>query len=205
MARPSYVSHNLAAVSTLCKTALLLKQGEPVYQGDVRTAVARYYSFYEENNNTSRDIEVTDIRLTGSDGRAREVFDPGDTASLSVTFKALSDISRAHACLYIQTRDGQSLFDTATSRHTDARVTLRAGESATARFRVRLNLRGEVFRFGFSISSEFDEYFLYCNMSVKQFVMTGDRKANGFVHFDSSAELVLNRELHAATAIEHAG
>lgn len=189
-----FVSHNLAAVSTLCQTALLLKQGEPIYQGDVRTAVAKYYSFYEENNNCSRDVEITEIRLSGLNGQAREVFDPGDVALLSVTFKARTDISQAHACLYIQTRDGLSLFDTATSRHTDARVTLRAGESATAVFRLQLNLRGDVFRFGFSISSEFDEYFLYCNMSVKQFVMTGDRKANGFVHFDPSATLLLLTE-----------
>lgn len=188
-----FVSHNLAAVSTLCKTALLLKQGEPVYQGDVRTAVSRYYSFYEENNNSSRDVEITDMRLTDGEGRTRDVFDPGDEAILSVTFKALTDISRAHACVYIQTRDGLSLFDTATSRHTDARITLNAGESATAVFRVQLNLRSDVFRLGFSISSEFDEYFLYCNMSVKQLVMTGDRKANGFVHFDPKADLLIGK------------
>jgi lipopolysaccharide transport system ATP-binding protein len=198
-----FVSHNLAAVSTLCKTALVLKQGEPVYQGDVRTAVAMYYSFYDANNRSSRDVEITEIRLTDIHGCLCEVFDPGDTALLSVSFTALTDISRAHACLYIQTRDGLPLFDTATSRHTDARVTLRAGQSATAVFRVQLNLRGDVFRFGFSISSEFDEYFLYCNMGVKQFVMTGDRKANGFVHFDPSASLILrNDELSAATAVE---
>ena len=188
-----FVSHNLAAVSTLCKTALLLKQGEPVYQGDVRTAVSRYYSFYEENNNSSRDVQITDLRLTDGEGRSREVFDPGDVAILNVTFKALTNISRAHACAYIQTRDGLSLFDTATSRHTDARVTLNAGESATAVFRVQLNLRGDVFRLGFSISSEFDEYFLYCNMSVKQLVMTGDRKANGIVHFDPKADLLIGK------------
>jgi lipopolysaccharide transport system ATP-binding protein len=205
-----FVSHNLAAVSSLCKTALLLKQGETVYQGDVRPAVGKYYSFYEENNNFSRDVELTEIRLTGSDGQMRDVFDPGDTACLSITFRALTDISQAHACLYIQTRDGLSLFDTATSRHTDARVTLCAGESAAAVFRVQLNLRSEVFRFGFSISSEFDEYFLFCNMSVKQFVMTGDRKANGFVHFDPSASLVFgktsftNGDLSEDTVIERA-
>lgn len=199
-----FVSHNLAAVSTLCKTALLLKQGEPVYQGEVRTAVARYYSFYEENNNSSRDVEVTEVRLSRIDGTPCEVFEPGDSAELSVSFRALTDIAQAHACLYIQTRDGLTLFDTATSRHTNARVTLRTGESATAVFRMQLNLRGDVFRFGFSISSEFDEYFLYCNMSVKQFVMTGDRKANGFVHFDPRASLISGHNELLATAVERA-
>src|SRR5579884_179540 len=160
-----FVSHNLAAVGTLCKTALLLKQGQPVFYGDVRTAVSKYYSFYEESNNLSKDVEITDLHLVGEDGKAREVFDPGDTATFSITLKALTDISRAHACLYIQTRDGIPLFDTATSRHTDARLTLKKGEQATATFRVQLNLRSDVFRLGFSVSSEFDEYFLYCNMS----------------------------------------
>ena len=45
-----FVSHNLAAVSSLCKSALLLKHGEPIYQGDVRTAIGKYYSFYEEDD-----------------------------------------------------------------------------------------------------------------------------------------------------------
>src|SRR5947209_14024209 len=131
-----FVSHNLAAVRTLCKSALLLKQGEPVYHGDVCAAVAKYYAFYEENNNLSKDVEVTEVRLEGVDARPREVFEPGETAVFRVTFRALTDISQAHACMYIQGRDGQSLFDTATSRHTDVRVTLRKGACATAIFRV---------------------------------------------------------------------
>lgn len=185
-----FVSHNLAAVSSLCKTALLLKQGEPVFQGDVRTAVSKYHAFYEEHNRASREVEISEFCLSGSDGCPCEVFEPGDVAVIRVSFRALADISRAHAGLYIQTRDGIPLFDTTTGRHTDARITLRAGEYATAIFRVRLNLRGDAFRVGFSITSEFDEYFLYCNMNIKELVMTGDRKANGLVHLDPEAELV---------------
>ena len=107
--------------------------------------------------------------------------------------KALADISNAHACMYVRTRDGQPLFDTATSRYTDARLTLAKGDSATAVFRVTLNLQNGIFPLGFSVSSEFDEYFVYCNMGLKQLVITGDHKANGVVHLNPQAELHLGQ------------
>ena len=184
-----FVSHNLAAISSLCTSALLLKYGDPVYQGDVRTAISKYYTFYEESS-SGKEVDVAEAWLTDETGRRREVFDPGETAILTVKITAIADISKAHAAFYIQTRDGQPLFDTATSRFTTSRVTLRRGESATIIFRADLNLQSDVFRLGFSVTSERDEYFLYSNMNIKQIIMTGNSKSNGFVHLNPRCQLI---------------
>jgi lipopolysaccharide transport system ATP-binding protein len=187
-----FVSHNLTAVGALCKTALLLHRGTPVYQGDVQDAIKTYYSLYAEDTKSS-NLEITGVSLTDETGRERDVFDSGAGAVFTVHMKALANISNAHACMYVRTRDGQPLFDTATSRYTDTRLTLAKGDSATAVFRVELNMQNGVFPLGFSVSSEFDEYFIYCNMGLKQLVITGDRKANGVVHLNPQAELHIGR------------
>jgi lipopolysaccharide transport system ATP-binding protein len=187
-----FVSHNLTAVGSLCKKALLLHRGAPVFQGEVGEAIKNYYALYAEDTK-SDDLVITKVALTDADGKERDVFEPGETATFTVSLKALTDISNAHACMYIRTRDGQPLFDTATSRYSDARLTLACGECATATFRVTLHLQNGIFPVGFSISSEFDEYFVYCNMGLKQVVMTGDQKSNGFVHMNPEAELFIGK------------
>ncbi len=184
-----FVSHNLAAISSLCTTALLLNRGEPVFQGDVRTAISKYYAFYEESRET-KYLSIEDIQLTDAEGRPREVFEPGERAVFKVVVRALQPVNRAHAGLLIHTKDGQPLFDTATSRHTDDRLTLGPQEAATIEFGVDLNLQNDVFRIGFTVTSEFDEFYLYCNMNLKQAVMTGDRKSNGLVHLNPSARVL---------------
>lgn len=196
-----FVSHNLTAVGSLCKSALLLNKGVPVFQGDVQGAIQKYYALYEEDTKSS-DLEITGVSVTDSQGKEREVFDPGEEAVFTVQMKALADISNAHACAYIRTRDGQPLFDTATSRFSETRLTLAKGECATAIFRMNLNLQNGVFPLGFSVSSEFDEYFIYCNMGLKQLVMTGDRKSNGFVFLNPQAELYLEKTENAGRILQ---
>ncbi len=199
-----FVSHNLTAVGTLCKSALLLNRGIPVFQGDVQKAIKRYYDLYAEDTKSSA-LEITQARLTDSTGAEREVFEPGETAVFTIQMKALAAISNAHACMYIRTRDGQPLFDTATSRFNDTRLTLVPGECATAVFRMKVNLQNGVFPLGFSVSSEFDEYFVYCNMGLKQLVMTGNRKSNGSVYLDPQAELLIGKNKEDSEGILQSG
>jgi len=188
-----FVSHNLAAVSSLCQSALLLKWGEQVYQGDVRTAVAKYCAFYQEEV-ISEEIELLSASLTDADGQSREVFDPGERAIFTVTMRALQDVSNGHAALLIHTPDGQLIFDTPTSWHTDKTVTLKKGETVTATFRVDLNLQNGVFLLGLTVRDAFIDRNWYSNLKVKQVVMTGNRKSNGTMFLNPEAELVCERE-----------
>lgn len=195
-----FVSHNLTAVGTLCKNALLLHKGVPVFQGPVHGAIKQYHALYAEDTKSS-SLEILNVGLAGRDGIEREVFEPGEPAVFTVQMRALDNVENAHACMYIRTRDGQTLFDTATSRHSAKRLTLSTGEIATAVFRLNLNLQDGAFPIGFSVSSEFDEYFVYCNMGLKQLVMTGNRKSNGFVHLNANAELHLEKDQPVESAL----
>jgi lipopolysaccharide transport system ATP-binding protein len=199
-----FVSHNMTAISTLCTRALLLRKGEPLFQGDVSTAVQKYHTFYEEEMG-SEEVEVIDVRLKSESGEERDVFEPGEEISFEVTLRARADIRNAHAALLIHTADGQLLFDTATSRLLDGeRLNLTKGECATIVFRLDMNLRGGVFRLGFTVTSEIEvrDQFMYWHGCLKRIVMRGEHEANGVVHLNPRAEIWTVRELDADASVQ---
>ena len=197
-----FVSHNLAAVSSLCKSALLLKHGEPIYQGDVRTAIGKYYSFYEEDN-SGGDIKVVSTTLNGVSGKPREVFEPGERATCTVVVEAASQIKDAHAAFYVHTQEGERLFLTTSGQHSEAMLTLAEGERAEITFDLNLNLQGGIFRLGFAITDMFDREYLYCNMNLKQLVMTGNSKSEGMIYLDPKVRLVPGEKDEASIPAAH--
>jgi lipopolysaccharide transport system ATP-binding protein len=186
-----FVSHNMTAVGALCKKALLLKKGVPVYLGDVSTAIQMYHSFYEEETQDG-DVEMLDARLRNSAGVETDVFEPGEEMTLDLRIRAKKDLRDAHAALLIHTEDYQLVFDTATSRLLDKkRLELRAGETARISFKLNMNLRNGIFLLGFTITSEIEVVgqFIYYNGKVKRVVMAGESKSNGMVYLNPRAEL----------------
>jgi lipopolysaccharide transport system ATP-binding protein len=185
-----FVSHNMTAISTLCKNAVVLRKGEAVYQGSVSQAIQAYHSFYE-NERTSEHLELIDVQLTGQDGEKRDVFRPGEKVTFGVTLRALHNIRDAHPGLMIHTVEGQCVFVTATSRLSKKRLNLDKGESASVSFSLDLNLQGSVFLLGFTVTPELERSgeWLYYNPNLRKFVMTDEHKAQGFVFLNPSAEL----------------
>ena len=188
-----FVSHNMTAISTLCKNALLLQKGEAIYYGGVSQAVQAYHSFYDDKT-ASDHIELLDVRLKGSDGVARDVFQPGERATFEVTLKALHPLRDAHPGLMIHTLEGQCVFVTATSRLLKKRLNLEQGETAEVAFCLDLNLQGSVFALGFTVTPELEhkDQWLYYNPNLRKFVMTDEHKSQGFVFLNPSAELSVN-------------
>jgi lipopolysaccharide transport system ATP-binding protein len=188
-----FVSHNMTAVSTLCKSALLLRKGVPVYLGDVSTAIQKYHSFYEEETQDG-DVELIDARLTNSAGEETEVFQPGEEIELEIRIRARADINNAHGALLIHTQEGQLVFDTATSRLLDKRkLNLAKGETARITFKLNMNLRNGIFLLGFTVTSEIEVtgQFIYYNGKLKRAVMSGEAKSNGIVFMNPRAEFCL--------------
>lgn len=195
-----FVSHNMTAVSTLCTSALLLRKGEPVYQGDVSTAMQRYHSFYAEHT-SSEHVELIDTQLRGNTGEERDVFRPGEKITFEVTLRALADIRDAHPGLMIHTVDGQCVFVTATSRLSTQRLNLKKGECATVVFGLDMNLQSNVFLLGFTVTPEIEVpgEWLYYNPRLKQIVMRDEHRSHGFVYLNPRAELIFEPDVQCQT------
>jgi len=186
-----FVSHNMTAISALCKRALLLRKGVPVYLGDTSTAIQKYHSFFEEEA-TGKDVELLDVRVRNADGVETEAFEPGEEIVLDLRLKACADLNNAHAALLIHTEEGQLVFDTATSLLLDKKkLTLRAGEVAKIAFKLNMNLRSGTFLLGFTVTSEIEipGQFIYYNGNIKRVIMTGERRSNGIVYLNPRAEV----------------
>jgi lipopolysaccharide transport system ATP-binding protein len=197
-----FVSHNMTAVSTLCSSALLLRNGQPVYHGEVSTAMQKYHSFYE-NETTSDHIEVLGSQVQCRDGEVREVVKPGETIKFEVRFRALTDLRKVYPGFMVHTLDGLCVFVTATSRLSHQRLDLSTGECATVTFTVDMNLRGDVFLFGFTLTPELENpgEWLYYNPRVKNVVMKDDQRSQGFAHLNPRAEVVLEPKAACLTTI----
>jgi lipopolysaccharide transport system ATP-binding protein len=186
-----FVSHNLTAVSTLCKNVILLKSGVPVFQGNVSAGIQKYHSFYEEETKSAA-IELIEVRLRSANGEERDVFEPGERVSLEVRLKAHKDIHNAHPVLQIHTMDGQLVFVTATSRLTDKKLNLSKGECAKVVFSLDMNMHGNVFLLGFGVTPEIEVPggWLYYNPRLRRIIMTDTLKCLGLLYMNPSVELL---------------
>jgi lipopolysaccharide transport system ATP-binding protein len=198
-----FVSHNMTAVSTLCSSALLLRNGEAIYHGDVSTAMQKYHSFYEDHKK-SESIEVLESHVLGSGGEVRDILKPGETINFEVKLKALKELHKVYPGLMVHTVDGLCVFVTATSRLSRQRLDLSKDECATVTFTLDMNLRGDVFLLGFTLTPELETpgEWLYYNPRVKTIVMRDDQRAHGFAHLNPRAEVVVEPKVEFQTSVE---
>jgi len=81
-----FVSHNLAAVANLCRSAICLDQGQIMARGDVATTINDYLKSctmdQSPKNHVRRqgtgDARLTGVRLLDSDGNSRDTFSMGE-------------------------------------------------------------------------------------------------------------------------------
>lgn len=92
-----FVSHNTAAVSGLCTSAIILKEGRVEFAGDTPTAIERYLaggafrdSGEESALNQFRAPSctplMTRIRLLGADGAVQPCYSTGEDVRIEVSF-----------------------------------------------------------------------------------------------------------------------
>ena len=97
-----FVSHNMGAVRNLCKTGIILDNGQIYHQGEVEDCVGKYLcmgnSFYgipvseRKDKKGNRKIEVTDISFINENGDiVSEVF-AGHSLKIIFSIKCRSDV-----------------------------------------------------------------------------------------------------------------
>ena len=98
-----FVSHNMAAVKSLCTRAIVLQNGETVFEGQTNDAVDFY--LHEESDkteggsvnfiqNSSGDGEIEIVSISTSDfqGRVRSTFLQSESIIVSIEFKVKIDL-----------------------------------------------------------------------------------------------------------------
>ena len=151
------VSHDKAAIQSICDEAVLLNGGRLAMRGEPE-AVMDYYNalIAERENSTVRQLTtdegriqtvsgtgeatVSRLRLLNARGEPIEVAAVGEPVTLEVTVQVREDIERMILGFMIKDRLGQPVFGTNTHYLDQPQEQVRAGEVITCRFHFRADL-----------------------------------------------------------------
>jgi lipopolysaccharide transport system ATP-binding protein len=152
-----FVSHDPAAVKSLCDRALLLDRGLLLRSGPP-DAVLDYYNALVAQREHDAGIEqhgdpgqtvtrsgngrarIASVEMTDSDQRVRRTFQVGDAARISCHIDFRADIEAPTVGILVRDRLGNDVFGTNTYYLNVVEPRICAGERLTATFATRLNL-----------------------------------------------------------------
>lgn len=132
-----FVSHNLAAVTSLCNNALVLEKGRAVHAGRINEAIAFYVNRVEEReklepgDDTASGLRVSQVRFPDA---SEATLAPGQETVAEFTVSNAEDFWKLHVLFVFRDAENRLIF----------RETPGVAESATlgtpgvSRFRVRI-------------------------------------------------------------------
>jgi lipopolysaccharide transport system ATP-binding protein len=121
-----FVSHNLQAVTELCRTSLVLNEGQVVYCGPSADAIKYYYRFQAGSRGTTqvpagrRGIEdriivgggsITRLEMFNSEGSPANVFRSGEQVRCEMEVEFEEDAVNPHPALFVKSFQGLGLYD----------------------------------------------------------------------------------------------
>jgi lipopolysaccharide transport system ATP-binding protein len=151
------VSHDRAAMQSICDRAILLDGGRLAKQGTPEEVMDYYNALIAEREGSTVEqvrtpegrvqttsgngrANVLEVALENEDGKALEVLNVGVPATLRVRVRVNEALPRLVLGYMIKDRLGQQIFGTNTHHLDRALTNLEAGETIDYRFRFPLNL-----------------------------------------------------------------
>jgi lipopolysaccharide transport system ATP-binding protein len=196
------VSHDRAAIQSICDRAILLDAGRLASQGRPEEVMDFYNARIAERGNDSTVVQdttqegrtqtssgtgeatVTDITLLGADGEPLEIVNVGADVTLCVKVRVNAPIERLVLGYMIKDRLGQQIYGTNTHHMALPLDGMQAGDEAEFRFAFPLNLGPGSYSVTTALTSTethlSDNYewrdlaflFIVMNMNRKEFVGT---------------------------------
>jgi len=109
-----FVSHNMSAISALCKTCVLIKNGSVDYYGVTEAAIERYLSVlaYTAHTPVSQRndrkgngyLKFTDVWLENSNGSRVSSICSGDDVSIVASYDSKSQENHKNVCIALALR-----------------------------------------------------------------------------------------------------
>ncbi len=131
-----FVSHNMAAVSTLCDRSVLLEGGRATFIGDTEQAVQRYLQRGNEqapvalrdrqDRAGSGDVRLTGISIQNAENPENQFIQSGDPLRVTIRYESDKKLSRPRFLVGIYDPMNQPLF------RLDTQVTAQLPESLPA-------------------------------------------------------------------------
>jgi lipopolysaccharide transport system ATP-binding protein len=117
-----FVSHNMAAVKSLCSRGIILENGVSVYEGNIEECVAKYLKGENELTNhiswnealeiMNEDFELFEIGIRGKDKEYHEFMKIDESIEFIAILKQKNPNKRIDITLHIKDDQGNKLFST---------------------------------------------------------------------------------------------
>lgn len=111
-----FVSHNMAAVRTLCSRAILMKDGQVVKDEEIETAIGSYLSegntsdamivWDERNAPQSPEIQFVKAYILNEEGELTSSIDCRKEFSIAVEYKVLKPVKELRMGFFMQSSEG---------------------------------------------------------------------------------------------------
>jgi lipopolysaccharide transport system ATP-binding protein len=146
-----FVSHNLGAVTSMCRSAVLLDHGRIIGRGTAQDVVRQYLARVRTpTDKIDKDAYVSRLDVRGATG-PQVRFEPGEAAWVDVEVKANRRCERLSLGLYLTDQKNYQAFDTSTERLGQPSFSLEPGQIARFTFHLHLHLARGAFHFGANV------------------------------------------------------
>jgi len=114
-----FVSHNMTAVKSLCKTGVILKNGMIVDQGPVDTVVTHYlrgdsavdnHKVWETPTIKDKGFELLEIGVRKKGGNWSDIIKMDDSIELYTKFRLTNAFEKLHLCFHYKNEQGEKIF-----------------------------------------------------------------------------------------------
>jgi lipopolysaccharide transport system ATP-binding protein len=160
-----FVSHNLRAVSNLCRRSLLLERGKVIEVGETGRVLTTYLSRGRPARDDSARGPVTVSRVSVGDRSGHRLdFTSGDTLRVEVEVDARESCEDLSVVIQIVDENQYAVFDTCTQRLGQGPLRLAGGQRVNCAFDLDLQLAGGAYRvnayaFRYVTSQAYDQWF----------------------------------------------
>jgi lipopolysaccharide transport system ATP-binding protein len=222
-----FVSHDPAAVKSLCDRCLLISDGRIAFEGSPEDAFNAYNAILSKPQahtpieliphapqdgkfrSGTHEVTVTSVDVTALDGNSKDVFDVGETAIINLRTEVQQPIDTLVAGILFKDRVGNEIFGTNTYFHDLAIFKLNAGDKPVFSFRVTLNLGPGTYSITISLSGDYNHLEKSYDWTDRAaFVRVANQRSKFFVgtsHLPTTVEAIECRALSSPTSPSKAG
>ncbi|GER59705.1 ABC transporter ATP-binding protein [Patiriisocius marinus] len=114
-----FVSHNMAAVKSLCTRAILIENGEITYSGNVEKVLQKYYGFEKnqflvESFSSDKDIYFNSVTINDNSNVSKSIYNYEEDINLNISIEINKIQENSALFVLIMNDDGIRVFSAET-------------------------------------------------------------------------------------------
>jgi ABC-type polysaccharide/polyol phosphate transport system ATPase subunit len=157
-----FVSHNLKAVTELCKRAILLERGKVSRIGSTDSVIRHYLSsaLRPQDGEQNKPVYISQVRVRGRMGE-QSTFESGQMAWIDINVTAREAVEKLAVVIWLTDDTQYEIFNTSTERLGHCPFSLHPGESYRCTFELTLYIAHGTFHlyaaiYRYDIQKEYD-------------------------------------------------